>query len=308
MSIKVNNVSYLYNKKENLDKAALKEISLTIKDKDFVTIVGKTGSGKSTLVQTFNALILPTFGYNEIEEFYITEDKKLKKELLKNKDKTIRKENKRYSKLKKKVGMVFQFPEYQLFSETVLKDVMFGPKNFGFNEEEAKERAIKALQDVGIPESYFDKSPFELSGGEKRRVAIAGIIASEPDILILDEPTAGLDPKGKKEILELIAAYHKTGKTVIVVTHDMDIVLEYSQKVIVLNNGKLIDILSPDELFKKENIEELSLEMPNLIKFKNQLKYWGFAGFLENINDFDSLIEAIVKVKGEQKWDRFLVN
>ena len=301
MSIKVNNVSYLYNKKENLDKAALKEISLTINDKDFVTIVGKTGSGKSTLVQTFNALILPTFGYNEIEEFYITEDKKLKKELLKNKDKTIRKENKRYSKLKKKVGMVFQFPEYQLFSETVLKDVMFGPKNFGFSEEEAKERAIKALQDVGIPESYFDKSPFELSGGEKRRVAIAGIIASEPDILILDEPTAGLDPKGKKEILELIAAYHKTGKTVIVVTHDMDIVLEYSEKVIVLNNGKLIDILSPDELFKKENLEELSLEMPNLIKFKNQLKYWGFAGFLENINDFDSLIEAIVKEKGEQK-------
>ena len=308
MSIKVNNVSYLYNKKENLDKAALKEISLTIKDKDFVTIVGKTGSGKSTLVQTFNALILPTFGYNEIEEFYITGDKKLKKELLKNKDKTIRKENKRYSKLKKKVGMVFQFPEYQLFSETVLKDVMFGPKNFGFSEEEAKERAIKALKDVGIPESYFDKSPFELSGGEKRRVAIAGIIASEPDILILDEPTAGLDPKGKKEILELIAAYHKTGKTVIVVTHDMDIVLEYSQKVIVLNNGKLIDILSPDELFKKENLEELSLEMPNLIKFKYQLKYWGFAGFLENINDFDSLIEAIVKEKGEQKWDRFLVN
>ena len=308
MSIKVNNVSYLYNKKENLDKAALKEISLIIKDKDFVTIVGKTGSGKSTLVQTFNALILPTFGYNEIEEFYITEDKKLKKELLKNKDKTIRKENKRYSKLKKKVGMVFQFPEYQLFSETVLKDVMFGPKNFGFSEEEAKERAIKALQDVGIPESYFDKSPFELSGGEKRRVAIAGIIASEPDILILDEPTAGLDPKGKKEILELIAAYHKTGKTVIVVTHDMDIVLEYSEKVIVLNNGQLIDILSPNELFKKENLEELSLEMPNLIKFKNQLKYWGFAGFLENINDFDSLIEAIVKVKGEQKWDRFLVN
>lgn len=308
MSIKVNNVSYLYNKKENLDKAALKEISLTIKDKDFVTIVGKTGSGKSTLVQTFNALILPTFGYNEIEEFYITEDKKLKKELLKNKDKTIRKENKRYSKLKKKVGMVFQFPEYQLFSETVLKDVMFGPKNFGFSEEEAKERAIKALQDVGIPESYFDKSPFELSGGEKRRVAIAGIIASEPDILILDEPTAGLDPKGKKEILELIAAYHKTGKTVIVVTHDMDIVLEYSEKVIVLNNGKLIDILFPDELFKKENLEELSLEMPNLIKFKYQLKYWGFAGFLENINDFDSLIEAIVKEKGEQKWDRFLVN
>lgn len=301
MSIKVNNVSYLYNKKENLDKAALKEISLIINDKDFVTIVGKTGSGKSTLVQTFNALILPTFGYNEIEEFYITEDKKLKKELLKNKDKTIRKENKRYSKLKKKVGMVFQFPEYQLFSETVLKDVMFGPKNFGFSEEEAKERAIKALQDVGIPESYFDKSPFELSGGEKRRVAIAGIIASEPDILILDEPTAGLDPKGKKEILELIAAYHKTGKTVIVVTHDMDIVLEYSEKVIVLNNGKLIDILSPDELFKKENLEELSLEMPNLIKFKYQLKYWGFAGFLENINDFDSLIEAIVKVKGEQK-------
>ena len=147
MSIKVNNVSYLYNKKENLDKAALKEISLTIKDKDFVTIVGKTGSGKSTLVQTFNALILPTFGYNEIEEFYITEDKKLKKELLKNKDKTIRKENKRYSKLKKKVRMVFQFAEYQLFSETVLKDVMFGPKNFGFSEEEAKERAIKALKD-----------------------------------------------------------------------------------------------------------------------------------------------------------------
>lgn len=298
MQIKVNNVTYLYNKKEPVESAALKNASLTINENDFVTIVGKTGSGKSTLVQTLNALILPTFGYNEVEEFYITEDKKLKKTLLKDKSKEVKKANKTYSKLRKIVGMVFQFPEYQLFSDTVLKDVMFGPKNFGFSEEEAKNKAIETLKSVGIPESYFERSPFELSGGEKRRVAIAGILASEPDILILDEPTAGLDPKGKEEILTLIENYHRLNKTIIVVTHDMDIVLNHAKRVIVLNEGKIVDSLTPNELFKKSNLDELSLEMPTFIKFKNSLKEWGFAGFLEEINDIDRLVDAIIQVKG----------
>ena len=291
--IKTKNLTYVYDKKDPNHYDALSNIDLEINKGDFVCIVGKTGSGKSTLVQTFNSLILPSTGYTQVETFYITSDKKLKKELLKNESKEVIEDNKHVANLRKKVGMVFQFPEYQLFSETILKDVVFGPKNFGMRDEEAKEVAIKSLKEVGIPESYFERSPFELSGGEKRRVAIAGIIASSPDILVLDEPTAGLDPNGKKEIMALVKKIHETGKTVIIVTHDMDLVLNFANTVIVLSDAKLVEVTTPKELFNSDNLNKYSLEIPTIYKFINLLKNKGFAGNLNEINDIDTLIDRI---------------
>ena len=297
--IKTNHLTYVYDKKDPNHYDALSDVSLEIKKCDLVCIVGKTGSGKSTLVQTFNNLISPTSGYCQVENFYITSDKKLKKELLKNQDKSVIEENKHVARLRRKVGLVFQFPEYQLFAETIIKDAMFGPKNFGLKEEEAKEVAKKSLIEVGIPESYFEKSPFELSGGEKRRVAIAGIIASDPDILVLDEPTAGLDPNGKIEIMNLIKRFHEKGRTIIIVTHDMNLVLNFAKTVIVLNDGKLIEVTSPEKLFQSPDIEKYSLEIPTLFKFINLLKNGGFAGNLSEIYDFDTLIERIYEAKYE---------
>ena len=297
--IKTNHLTYVYDKKDPNHYDALSDVSLEIKKGDLVCIVGKTGSGKSTLVQTFNNLISPTSGYCQVENFYITSDKKLKKELLRNQDKLVIEENKHVARLRRKVGLVFQFPEYQLFAETIIKDVMFGPKNFGLKEEEAKEVAKKSLIEVGIPESYFEKSPFELSGGEKRRVAIAGIIASDPDILVLDEPTAGLDPNGKIEIMNLIKRFHEKGRTIIIVTHDMNLVLNFAKTVIVLNDGKLIEVTSPERLFQSPDIEKYSLEIPTLFKFINLLKNGGFAGNLSEIYDFDTLIERIYEAKYE---------
>lgn len=296
--IETRNLTYIYDKKDPNGFDALHDINIQIEKGDFVAIVGKTGSGKSTLVQTFNALLLPTSGETRVENFIITGDKKRLKKELKELPIEAQKDNKKLSKLRKKVGMVFQFPEYQLFAENVLKDVMFGPKNFGLSEEEAKKKSIEALKSVGLNEKYFQKSPFELSGGEKRRVAIAGILASEPEVLILDEPTAGLDPIGKREIMELIKKYHESGdKTIIVVTHDMDIVLNYAKKVIVLSDSKLIETLTPSELFNTHDLTNYSLEIPTIYKFKNLLKSKGFAGFLDDKNDFSSIIDEITRVK-----------
>lgn len=289
--VEFKNVTFKYLKKDNKYGNALDDVSFTIDKGDFFTIVGKTGSGKSTLIQTLNALLLPTSGATIVDDFVVTEDKKIKKDLIKSKRKK-KKDFKNYTFLRKKVGIVFQFSEYQLFADTILKDAMFGPKNFGMSEEEAKNKATYYLKLLGINEDMFSRSPFELSGGQKRRVAFAGILASEPDILVLDEPTVGLDPNGKEEILEIILDIAKTNKTVIVVTHDMELVT-YSKKVAILKDGKLLKLTTPNELFNEDDIETYSLEIPTLFKFKNYLKKYGYKKDLKNVNDFDKLIEVL---------------
>ena len=273
MQIEINNVSFSYGKNEKL---ALDNVSFNVSKGDFLCIVGKTGSGKSTLIQMLNGLLLPDKGYIKVDDYIITSDKKLKKSLLKDRSKEIKKINKRMVGLKKKVGLVFQFPEYQVFSETILKDVMFGPINFKMKKEEAIEISKKTLSLVGLDESFYDKSPFEISGGEKRRVGIAGILASDPEILVLDEPTAGLDANGKKEIMEIVKKLNEEGKTIIVVTHDMDLVLNYASKVIVFSNSLLVEETTPLELFNKNDLSEYSLEVPSLIKLATLLKEKGF--------------------------------
>lgn len=295
MQIEVNDISFSYSKKGSISTKALSNVSLNIDKGDFICIVGKTGSGKSTFIQMLNGLLLPDSGYIKIDDYIITNDKKLKKSLLKDKSKDIKKENKKMSGLKKKVGLVFQFPEYQLFSETIIKDCMFGPRNFGLSKDEAKKVSKEALNKVGIPDSYFERSPFELSGGEKRRVGIAGILASKPEVLVLDEPTAGLDSNGKKEIMSLVKDYNEQGNTIIVVTHDMDLVLNYAKKVIVLDNSKIVDITTPKELFKKNDLEKMSLEEPAIYQFIKLLNDKGFHIDFNDIYDISSLVKEIKK-------------
>lgn len=296
--ISFNNISFIYNKKDPNHYDALKEVTFSIEKGDFIALVGHTGSGKSTLVQTLNGLLLPTSGYTKVLDYYVTADKEIIKRL--KKEKNIKKrELKRFSHLRKEVGMVFQFPEYQLFSDTIIKDVMFGPLNFGLSEEEAKKRAIEALDEVGIDYTYYEKSPFEISGGEKRRVAIAGIIASSPSILVLDEPTVGLDPNGKKEILSLIKKIHEKGTTIIIVTHDMEVVMEYASKVVVLKDSRFIKMVTPSELFNSKDLSNFSLEIPSFYKFKRYLADFGFNKDITNINTIDELVDKIGEKYGK---------
>lgn len=278
------NVSFKYNKKSK--KNTLDNINLTINDKDeFITILGHTGSGKSTLVQLMNALLLPDSG--ELEVF----------------GKTIKsKNNDKLSEIRKKVGLVFQFPEYQLFEETVIKDIIFGPINFGKSKEEATEIAKSTCKLLGIPEELYEKSPFNLSGGQMRRIAIAGILASEPDILILDEPTVGLDPKGRKEILELLQRIQsETHKTIILVTHDMNVVAKASKRVLVMKDGKLIKDTTPRELFSNvDELKEMNLDLPDVSKLAIKLKEAGLIKY----NELPLLKEELLRVIKESKGDK----
>ena len=281
MAIKVNNVFYTYTPKSPTATLALNGVSLTIEEHSFVAFVGETGSGKSTLMQNLNALLVPSSGQIEVDDFVITPKAK---------------KNKRIKDLRKHVGLVFQFPEYQLFEETVEKDVAFGVKNFGADEQTALEKAHQALLSVGLDESYFTRSPFDLSGGEKRRVAIAGILAIEPDILVLDEPTAGLDPKGVHDIMSLVQKMHESGKTIILVTHDMDVVMKYCEKVFVLNKGKLVFEGNPYQLFAQDN-ESLGIEVPALFELARKLKQKGLKLDIENIHNVDDFIKQFMENK-----------
>ena len=274
MQIKISNLSYTYLAKTPNEVEALHNVSLDIPEDKITAIIGHTGSGKSTLIQTLNGLLLPTSGEVRVGEYLITNKKK---------------KNKRIKELRKSLAIVFQFPEYQLFEETVEKDVAFGLKNYGYKEDEAIKLAHKALEEVGIDKSFYKRSPFELSGGEKRRVAIAGIIALNPDILVLDEPTAGLDPLGSKIILNLIDKFNKEGKTIILVTHDMNIVLNYSDHVIVMNDGKVAFEGTPSELFSGD-ISTYSIDVPELFKFVKLLESKGIKLDLSKIRTIDDLI------------------
>lgn len=270
-------------KKTPNEVEALHDINLTIENNSYVAFVGTTGSGKSTLIQNLNALLIPTLGTIEVDDFIITNNKK---------------RYKKTKQLRKHVGLVFQFPEYQLFEETVEKDVAFGLKNYRYSEKEALEIARKTLLKLGIPKEYFLRSPFELSGGEKRRVALAGILALDPDILVLDEPTSGLSIEVKNLITDLIDNLHRSGKTIIVVTHDMDLVLKYCQKVFVLSSGKLVFEGTPIELFSG-NHEEYGLEVPPLYLACQKLIKNGVPLDITNIKIIDDLLVQIKEWKSK---------
>ena len=282
MPIKFENVSYIYSVKTPMEKKALSDVSLEIKEGSFTALVGRTGCGKSTLIQHLNALLNPSSGTVFIDEFVNASEKK--------------KRDKKTKPLRKKVGLVFQFPEYQLFEETVEKDVAFGPKNFGLDKEAAMEKAHEALKKVGLDESFYGRSPFELSGGEKRRVAIAGILAIEPKYLVVDEPTAGLDPSGAKEMMDLFELVHASGTTVILVTHDMDIVLSYCTDVLVLDHGKVVQSCRPIDLFETA-VEQYSLKTPTIFSFASKLEARGYSFDREKLLNVADLAKQIAEAK-----------
>lgn len=262
MPIAFEHVSHVYGADTPFAYTALSDVSLEIPEGKMTAIIGETGSGKSTLVQHLNALLLPSEGTVKVLDKEIkagTEPKGLKA-------------------LRGRVGLVFQFPEYQLFEETVLKDVAFGPKNFGISEEEAQQKARKALKLVDLDESYYQRSPLELSGGQKRRVAIAGILAMDPEVIVLDEPTAGLDPKGTVEMMELFRMLNqKYGKTVLIVSHDMEQVFRYCDEVIVMSHGKPRIHTSVHAFFKDGSLcRSMNILPPALIRFKEKLREEGF--------------------------------
>ena len=277
MSITFEKVEHTYSENSPFAYHALKGIDLQIEKGKMTALIGHTGSGKSTLIQHINALLLPTSGTVKIDDFLITATEK---------PSTLK-------PLRKKAGLVFQFPEYQLFEETILKDIIFGPKNFGVSEEDAINIAKEMLKLVGLDESYLNKSPFDLSGGQKRRVAIAGILAMKPDILILDEPTAGLDPQGAKEMMQLFKQIHLQGTTIVLVTHDMNHVLEYCDDVVVMNKGRIERHVSVDEIFQETDyLTSLSIDLPIITSFIIKLNKNGFS-IDPSIKDINQLIGEI---------------
>lgn len=254
MSIVVENLSYIYMKGSPFEKVALDQVNLTIRPGEFVGVIGHTGSGKSTLVQHFNALLKPTSGKVRINDIDIS--------------------GKNLKELRKQIGMVFQYPEHQLFEETVARDVAFGLQKLGLGEAEIGVRVSHALELVGLSPEVMEKSPFELSGGQKRRVAIAGVIAMEPEILVLDEPTAGLDPAGRDELFGLIRKLHQSrGITVILVSHSMEDVARITKRVIVMNRGRIEMDGSTEEVFRKaEALERIGLSVPQITYLMKRLR------------------------------------
>ena len=276
MGLSLENVSYTYQSGTPFERRALFDMTVTIKDGSYTAFIGHTGSGKSTIMQLLNGLYLPTSGQVKVDDTIINSQSK----------------NKEIKPIRKKVGLVFQFPESQLFAETVLEDIAFGPQNFGVSKEEAEQRALESLRLVGLSDELRDQNPFDLSGGQMRRVAIAGILAMQPDILVLDEPTAGLDPQGRKELMSLFKQLHLSGITIVLVTHLMDDVADYATAVNVMEKGRLVLSGTPKDVFQKVAfLKEKQLGVPKITEFALQLQEKGYS--------FESLpitIEEFVEV------------
>ena len=281
MSIVIKNLTHIYNEGMPFASIALDNISIEIKDRDFVGLIGHTGSGKSTLIQHLNGILKPSSGEIFINEFNIT-DPKLN-----------------LTEIRKRVGVVFQYPEYQLFEETVEKDIAFGPSNLGLEAKEINNRVKLSMESVGLNyEEYKDKSPFELSGGQKRRVAIAGVIAMNPEVLILDEPTAGLDPGGRDEIFDLIKKLHRDNNmTIILSSHSMDDMAKLAQTIIVMNHGKIEFVGTPKEVFKSntDRLKEIGLDIPQVLELALKLREKGF-DIKEDILTVEEAKEEILRV------------
>ncbi|MFT8328349.1 MAG: energy-coupling factor transporter ATPase [Oenococcus oeni] len=261
MEINFRNVSFSYQLNTPFSTAALKDVSFDILDGSFTSIVGHTGSGKSTVLQLIDGLLIPEKGHIQAGSFQMNSSSNAK----------------HLKKFRKNVGFIFQFSENQLFEETVEKDLIFGPKNFGVEEKIAKEKARKVLKIVNLPESFLQKSPLDLSGGQRRRVAIASILISDPQLLLLDEPVIGLDPGSKDEIMNLFSRLNQQGKTIVMVSHEMDDVADYSDQIIVLNAGRISKVGSPEEIFSDESyLRKEKLRLPSAIDFAKQLKKVGF--------------------------------
>lgn len=278
--ISFENVFYTYAIKTPYECLAIKNINFTIYDGELVFIVGKTGSGKSTLIQHLNGLLIPSEGKVKVDNFVLSRKRK--------------EATKKIAPLRKKVGVVFQFSENQLFEDTLEKDVAFGPMNFKVKKDDALKIAHEVLKQVGLGEEYFKRSPFELSGGEKRKAAIAGILALNPDVLVLDEPTSGLDMKSKKEVMKLFLELNQQGKTVIIVTHDMNLLLEYGKRVIVMKDGELIDDLTVGDFFYRDHKFDF-LEVPEIVKMLRLLFEDGHKLSYREIKDVDSLASELKK-------------
>ncbi|WP_226038454.1 energy-coupling factor ABC transporter ATP-binding protein [Aquibacillus saliphilus] len=253
MDISFENVAYTYQPKTPFEHRAIHDLSFQVSSGTFVAIVGHTGSGKSTLIQHLNGLLRPTQGQVTIGDYQLSSDKKLKE----------------MKELRRRVGVVFQYPEHQLFEETVAKDIAFGPANFGVDQAEIKKRTYEVIQAVQIPEDLLERSPFDLSGGQMRRVAIAGVLAMEPEVLVLDEPTAGLDPRGQKDIMDMFYRLHQEKNlTTVLVTHSMEDALHYADHVIILDHGTKYMEGKPAEVFvKKEELNKVQLDLPEVIQF-----------------------------------------
>ncbi len=286
MSIILDHVSHVYEKDTEMAAWALKDICLTIPDGQFIGLIGHTGSGKSTLVQHLNGLLAPTDGHIYFNGQDIHEDGFDKKEL------------------RSKVGLVFQYPEHQLFEVDVFSDVCFGPRNLGLSRKETELRAFQALRQVGFPEEYFYQSPFDLSGGQKRRVAIAGVLAMKPDVLVLDEPTAGLDPKGRDEILDQIAALkQETGITVVLVSHSMEDIARYVDRIIVMNRGSVLFDDLPGEVFGHvKELEQVGLAAPQVTYILQTLRSKGMA-VQTDATTLEEAEREILRALGKPAWE-----
>lgn len=282
--IELKDVTYVYNGADGLEGRAISNVSISVERGEYIGIIGHTGSGKSTLIKHLNCILKPTYGKVYVDGVDIWKDKK------------------NLSRTRRKVGLVFQYPEYQLFEETIEKDIAFGPKNLGLSKHEVERRVTRAAQMVDIDKNLLCKSPFEISGGEKRRVAIAGILAMEPEILVLDEPAAGLDPVGKEKILKIIDNYHKYEKrTIIHVTHSMEDIAKYADKILIMNDGELVSYDSVDNTFKDvDMLNNMGLDIPQITKVLFKLRQKGF-NIPSNVYTVEAAVDVVKNILMEKE-------